>query len=554
MADTNPSGLSHKELLKVHCRICGQKRIDGGNNKGVPIRNHPQLCRWLRYLHDVEVERESEEIYPTRVCEGCVNRLRNVAICHPNDRTKKAMENVFELATKLHTECQDDEMRKLAREFPIADFWAHSSNGMCAICDDMQKDTFPILDPRPCLLMEVQILNGTWAISKCERTEKRIQFPKPVKPAGHNKEDKHSTENNKKTAEKSKKTAAVSAAKTEPSPAKKSRLEIEPVVPAPKPSISNATTSATSSPIPVYQPPKISSTTAWIQFNDALSRNRKSRCDKFAALLKWSNMDNPKIIQELKNSGIDFKIAANRHSPINVEFKSTLAKCKRILSAFPLQKRMSMLFRAITDTVTDGRTDLTDYVGIKINLNHPNLGFLLRKIKAKQAAAKAENPTRTMPPRADPKSKASVQLEHKLPVGITVSKVNKPVADKPSVRASRTSSSASATAASPMTHIKEEPLDGPTGSLLMERVPEMEGNDDLSLTVDQNKVFRAVKVIETKHLPANRQMKTDVVLDLLRLRTDTPGLLSAHGIIYNPKLGKYHLQALHGQRKLHKNA
>ena len=49
-------------------------------------------------------------------------------------------------------------------------------------------------------------------------------------------------------------------------------------------------------------------------------------------------------------------------------------------------------------------------------------------------------------------------------------------------------------------------------------------------------------------------MKTDVVLDLLRIRPDTPGLLSAHGIIYNPKLGKYHLQALHGQRKLHKNA
>ena len=546
MADTNLSGLSHKELLKVHCRICGQKRIDGGNNKGVPIRNHPQLCRWLRYLHDVEVERESEEIYPTRVCEGCVNRLRNVAICHPNDRTKKAMENVFELATKLHTECQDDEMRKLAREFPIADFWAHSSQ-MCAICDDMQKDTFPILDPRPCLLMEVQIINGTWAISKCERTEKRIQFPKPekreVKQAGY------STENHKKTA---------TATKTESSPAKKSRLEIEPV--PPKPSISNATTnspsSSSSSPTPVvYQPPKISSTTAWIQFNDALSRNRKSRCDKFAALLKWCNMDNPKIIQELKNSGIDFKIAANRHSPINVEFKSTLAKCKRILSAFPLQKRMSMLFRSITDTVTDGRTDLTDYVGIKINLNHPNLGFLLRKIKAKQAAAKAENPTRTMPPRSsDPKSKASVQLEHKLPSGITVSKVNTKT-EKPSVRGARSASGASsASAASPMTHIKEEPFDGPTGSLLMERVPEMEGNDDLSLAVDQNKVFKAVKVIETKHLPANRQMKTDVVLDLLRIRPDTPGLLSAHGIIYNPKLGKYHLQALHGQRKLHKNA
>ena len=48
-------------------------------------------------------------------------------------------------------------------------------------------------------------------------------------------------------------------------------------------------------------------------------------------------------------------------------------------------------------------------------------------------------------------------------------------------------------------------------------------------------------------------MKTDVVFDCLRLRQDSPALLADHGIIYNPKLGKYHLQALSGQRKVHKN-
>ena len=139
-------------------------------------------------------------------------------------------------------------------------------------------------------------------------------------------------------------------------------------------------------------------------------------------------MDNPKIITELKNSGIDFKISNNRHFTPNVEFKSTLAKCKRLLSAFPMQKRMSMMFRAITDTVTDGRTDLTDHVGIKINLNHPNLGFLVRKIKAKQAAAKAENPTRSMPSRTKSEEAKPVKNSssiNKLPSGITVSKVNK---------------------------------------------------------------------------------------------------------------------------------
>ena len=168
---------------------------------------------------------------------------------------------------------------------------------------------------------------------------------------------------------------------------------------------------------------------------------------------------------ELKNSGIDFKITDKRHFTPNVEYKSTLAKCKRLLTAFPMQKRMSMLFRAITDTVTDGRTDLTDHVGIKINLTHPNLGFLVRKIKAKQAAAKAENPERTMPSRkkapevqqvpqkisqkTSQKTAAQNNPLTKLPSGITVSKINKEpgLAATSSTRSSRNSAAAAEAAA-----------------------------------------------------------------------------------------------------------
>ena len=151
MAST--AGDSHFGLLKVHCRLCGQKRIDNHQNRGVLVKNHPQLCRFLRFLHEIEAERESEEIYPTRACDACISRLRNVSICQENS-TKKLMDNVFELATKLHTEGRDDEMRKLAREFPAADFWAHSSN-MCAICDDSHKDAFPVPDFNSHLLIEV---------------------------------------------------------------------------------------------------------------------------------------------------------------------------------------------------------------------------------------------------------------------------------------------------------------------------------------------------------------------------------------------------------------
>ena len=85
-----------------------------------------------------------------------------------------------------------------------------------------------------------------------------------------------------------------------------------------------------------------------------------------------------------------------------------------------------------------------------------------------------------------------------------------------------------------LTKVKNEPEDGP-------------------ITINEAKVKKAYNDIEKKYLPANRQMKTDVVFDCLHLREDSPALLAEHGIIYNPKLGKHHLKVLSTQRKSHKN-
>ena len=102
-------------------------------------------------------------------------------------------------------------------------------------------------------------------------------------------------------------------------------------------------------------------------------------------------------------------------------------------------------------------------------------------------------------------------------------------------------------------NIKEEPQ----GPMLMERpdLATIKPDPDAGpLTINEAKVKKVFNEIEKKHFPANRQMKTDCVFDCLRLRADAPALLAEHGVIYNPKLGKYHLQALSSQRKLHKNA
>ena len=182
------SAEEHSNLLKLHCRVCGQKRLDGTQNRGVQIKNHPQLIRWLRYLHEIEVERESEEIYPIRACDACIGRLRNVSICHQNTQ-KKAMENVFELATKLHTEGFDDQLTKLSRHFPAADFWAHSSSGMCSICDDSQKDTFPSMDFTSHLLIEVDIEGANCQITNFSKTAKPVVAKRPSLEKDESKKD-----------------------------------------------------------------------------------------------------------------------------------------------------------------------------------------------------------------------------------------------------------------------------------------------------------------------------------------------------------------------------
>ena len=99
--------------------------------------------------------------------------------------------------------------------------------------------------------------------------------------------------------------------------------------------------------------------------------------------------------------------------------------------------------------------------------------------------------------------------------------------------------------------VKKEPIEQ---SMILERPADaidVEAESD-EVTVNNAKVRKALNEIERKHLPANRQMKTDVIFDCLHLRTDSSALLADHGIIYNQKLGKHHLKVLGGQRKVHK--
>lgn len=171
---------------------------------------------------------------------------------------------------------------------------------MCSICDDTQKDSFPPTPDFQHLLIEVeQSGSGIFRILKFAKTQKPKKIEKEVLEV-----------------------EAISEKRSSESSGNNSSNQI-------------TKSSATG----------ISTGQAWLKFIEALGRNRRSRCDKLADLLKWSNTDNPKVLADLKASGLDYKIVPARHTTPNVEFKSTLAKCKRLLTVFPLGKRALMLFR-----------------------------------------------------------------------------------------------------------------------------------------------------------------------------------------------------------------
>jgi hypothetical protein len=55
-----------------------------------------------------------------------VERFRSVRITIESGSSGGARLNVFQLVDSLYGHHRDDDLRRMARKFPVADFWAHS--------------------------------------------------------------------------------------------------------------------------------------------------------------------------------------------------------------------------------------------------------------------------------------------------------------------------------------------------------------------------------------------------------------------------------------------
>ena len=113
-----------------------------------------------------------------------------------------------------------------------------------------------------------------------------------------------------------------------------------------------------------------------------LGQNRKYRADKLGEILNLYQFEVPKVLTDLNSSGICFKPNGGKtHFVKNAEFRKALNKCLTLLGKVPTPKKSLLLFRAITDTASDGQLSILSHVGINIDLTNPNLTFLLRRIR-----------------------------------------------------------------------------------------------------------------------------------------------------------------------------
>ena len=117
---------------------------------------------------------------------------------------------------------------------------------------------------------------------------------------------------------------------------------------------------------------------SWAVFNEILGSNRKYRADTLGGILNHFQTENPKVLLDLQTSGITFKPNGGKsHFVKNAEFERTLTRCLTLLNKVAMPKTSLLMFRAITDTASDGQFSTLIHVGINIDLTNLNLTFLV---------------------------------------------------------------------------------------------------------------------------------------------------------------------------------
>jgi hypothetical protein len=97
-----------------------------------------------------------------------------------------------------------------------------------------------------------------------------------------------------------------------------------------------------------------------------------------------------------------------------------------MLQKVPTSKKSLLLFRAITDTASDGQLNILSYVGIEIDLTNPNLGFLLRRIRNRANASQQQQSQQVQKSpvkQGNNSGNGSKSALQNIPQGITISKV-----------------------------------------------------------------------------------------------------------------------------------
>jgi len=613
---------SHANLLQLYCRICGRRNVKAptpyiDKDNGVHFDNNPNYRSFLSRLHEVDVNGENGEIFPKRVCQLCVDLFRSgiTVLVKPPEGTSGKQRNIafFDLVKSLFICMRTQDMRELQNKFPLADFWAHSSSSFqgCTVCQDGGSGVDPTasgaykvttntaLPPGKKVKTLITVTNVSkeaggsdfladeggemYKVLEIKTGIVTVQVP-PKPPAPKPAAAAGAAGPNKAAA------AAAPASGSKPSQnGGSSEVEEVSVVKGKRPLSAGGQAGSGAAATPDTKKRKVEGGTPtpqpsshanqWPAFNEILGQNRKYRADKLGELLNLYQFEVPKVLTDLASSGITYKPTGGKtHFVKNAEFRKSLQKCLNLLGKVPTPKKSLLMFRAITDTASDGQLSILSHVGINIDLTNPSLTFLLRRIRnsagktaeggGKEGGSGGSTPnkkTKTVVDIGGGKKggkavaagsggKADGSTAQKsittLPKGITISKVPTP------------SSSGTSTPSKP---IKPGPKSKKKGYVdIVDDRPEIQSFGSRA-TPDDNPPILPVKLptktkpklvaLMTKlnnQWPANRQLRADVLRDVILSKEGSKKLLMARGVVFDQIGGGYHLRALSQQRGVHK--
>jgi len=513
---------SHALLLRKYCRICGRKSRSDGVFAGIHLSHSDEYRSFLFQLHDTDVTLENAEIFPKQICKKCVNSLeKNVEVIMQNEYGSNSHLSLFKLVQILSNRYQTEDIRKIQQRFPLADFWAHSSSCQerCNICYNTSFD-IDIRNSKSILKTVITCRTVTRELSLHDSNLTNAHF-----------EIVEISTKKLSSIETGRKYLKTNQEETSENMDWSNQFTIDQALKK----TSNVTNTKA-----IESSQLNSNQSHWSVLNDTLGTDKQLRADIISEILNRFRHEAPKVLTDLQSSGITYNSGRKKSAIISSpSAKICVSQCVNILNKVPIPKKSLLMFRAITDTASDGQLSVLSDVGININLTNPNLTFLLRRIKNNGTLN-----TNSISKASDDSANKTIGSQNSSYMNSINTLTNLKTLNKPSLSLNGVVQNNQLSNKSNQINNNQ----AKSQSVPVHQRSKTFGREKID--VNKEKVSKLLNEINTIW-PANRQLRADIVRDIILDKPSSLPELAYQGIIFDANGGNYHLSALKRQRKLH---